>query len=1036
MSSKVDVGLLLESLRSNPMPQVRLAAMNSLLKELRSAGSSGAAAGSSIAVMRSLRACLTDSGKEIRANAFRILRHIVTNEGISSVVLCMRCGIDLFVVRALTRDNRFDLEREQAIKLVRALLDVEGGAKVLSPGVVRILVSLAENPEDKMRIVALETICEIAVLNIQLLASCAGIRVLFAALGDVVGKPAITNVMVSTLVHLLDSHPTRRFLRADVELESVISGLTDPVSSPDRIKACTQILALFLKTWTGVIYLSMNSKRSLKAVVDCLSLPNDVCRTAVLEMLFGVLGVKVGTGNASATPSLISPATTPKKHQYVYNNVIVEREHRCLEAGGSLVHFQSVLLVVFMEVGLLETLSQVVQTENKEIATLATIFASEIQQLSKTLPAKHAAKIQSMAGLFEMASNFQNEMDRHCATAAFGHIDSFYEKSQAIRFADVKEVVGGQIEDTQFKAIVAEAEKMFLRDSGKWGWDFIQEFLLVLLNNSRRADEVLKSTKILKRLLAFFKPIGSGFGSDMSLEDVDILKNTGCNLMRVLLSCNEGVRLLAESKFMTEIAEEFNKLDPINGPLTADALFVKSRMEHDASGIYFHFLAELSNSPSGMSILHRFKIFNMYYLITELQARQDLIFALVGSVDFTRDGTHERVILSKLMTSGEKDVRLFATEFVGKLLFENSDEGTREWCVEVLVVQIYDASKEISDKAKVSLEAACDLPGVVEAILAQNPAYQLDSLTNPVYMRFLRLPAGFAYLDSYDYIRAELAAWIQFGIFNYVTRVELLLDEFYFKPSSQTTNSLSFPLHFYGELTQTAQGCDFLQESGHFRLFANIILDKKQDSVANVSCLKACLWAVGHIGASNCGIGFLSDSNLLHSIVDIAATSSVLSLRGTCVYVLSLVGKSNRGVEMLQELGWDVLQSSRHAPVALPRDLLNLLDLKPWDFTSSLPEADESQALIRSSNLDPIEQDILKNVGMLSNHILAKAASKNLARLQYDHEEYFRNTNLYLCVMSLLSRMHYRLTVRRFIQQLFEKLVFDEEILEQSLNRD
>ncbi|KAI8620159.1 Rapamycin-insensitive companion of mTOR, N-term-domain-containing protein, partial [Chytriomyces sp. MP71] len=941
-----------------------------------------------------LRACLTDAGKEIRANAFRILRHIVGTEGLASIKTCMELGIDLFIVRALTRDNRFDLEREQAIKLVRAFLDVDGGATVLSPAVVRILVSLAENPDDKQRVVALETICEIGILNTPLLANCTGIRVLFAALSDVFTKPGVTNVIVSTLVYLLDSETTRGYLRPDVELESIISGLTDPFSPPDRIKACTQILSLFLKTWTGVIYLCMNSKRSLKAVVDCLSLPNDVCRSSVLEMLFGVLGVKVGSG--------ISATASNSK-------------------GGSLVHFQSVLLVVFMEVGLLEALSNVVQTENKEIATLATILASEIQQLSKTLPAQHATRIQSMAGLFQMASDFSNEVDRHCATAAFAHIDSFYETGRSIRFADVKEVVGGQIEDAQFKSIVAEAEKMFLRDSGKWGWDFIQAFLMVLLNNSRRADEVLRNTKILKRLLGFFKPIGSGFGSDMSEEDVEILRSTGCNLMRVLLSCNEGVRLLRESKFMIEIAEEFNKLDPINGPLPADALFVKSRMEHDASGIYFHFLSELGNSPSGMSILNSFKIFNMYYLITELQSREDLIKALVYSVDFTKDG-HERVILSKLMTSSEKDVRLFATDFVGKLLFSNQDESTRAWCVEVLVVQMYDSAKDISEKAKLSLEAACDLPGVVEAILAQNPAYQMDSLTNPIYMRFLRTLAGFVYLDSYDYIRMEMANWIQFGIFNYVTRVELLLDEVYFKTAQNS--SLAFPLHFYGELAKTVQGCDLLEETGHFRLFLNVILENKQDSLESVSCLKACLWAVGHIGASNHGINFLADSGVLSAVTGIASDSKVLSLRGTCVYILSLIGQSSKGVELLKELGWDVLPSPQQTPVALP--------VKPWKFQGSLVV--NKSPLKSLEPLDIIEQDILKNIGMVSNHILAKAASRNLARIRYDHPSYFTKTSLYVSVMSLLSRMHYRLTGRRFIQELFDKLAFDEEVFERALS--
>ncbi|KAJ3071394.1 hypothetical protein HDU99_002440, partial [Rhizoclosmatium hyalinum] len=102
-----------------------------------------------------------------------------------------------------------------------------------------------------------------------------------------------------------------------------------------------------------------------------------------------------------------------------------------------------------------------------------------------------------------------------------------------------------------------------MRESAKWPWDFVNDFLLILLNNSGRAEEVLRSTKALKRLLSFFKPFGSGFLANMKETDVSMLKTIGCNLMKVLLSCADGMKLLTESKFMLEISEEFNRaIDP------------------------------------------------------------------------------------------------------------------------------------------------------------------------------------------------------------------------------------------------------------------------------------------------------------------------------------------------------------------------------------------------------------------------------------------------------------------------------------------
>ncbi|KAJ3205643.1 hypothetical protein HDU82_005063 [Entophlyctis luteolus] len=828
---------LLVSLRSNPQPQIRLAAMNSLLREVRAAAS---------------LAKFDPHGKEIRANAFRILRHVASAEGVYAVRRSMTLGIDIFIVRALSRDNRFDLEREQAIKLVRAFLEIEGAVKLLSTGLVRVLVALAENPEDKLRIVALETICEIAIWNVELVAECGGIRVIVGSLCEVFGRTAVGNVVVSTVVYLMDSESTRKYLRPEVELEA---------------------------------------------------------------------------------------------------------------------------------------LSQIVQSENKEVAALATVLASEIQKLSSTLPSRYASNVQSLSSLFGMASNFSNEANRHFATEAFTHIDSFYEKETTIPFSDVKEVIGGQIEDAQFKLTVAEAEKIFTKDSSKWNWDFIHEFLQILLNNSRRADDVLKNTKILKRLLSFYKPIGSGFVNAENVN-LDVMTTTGLNLMKVLLSCNEGVKLLTESKFMIEVADEFSKLDQINGPLPPDALFSQNRVENNFSGLYFNFLAELSHSPSGVSILNRFKIFNMCYLITELHNREDLIKAMISAMDFSKEG-HERVILGKLTTCSEKEIRNFSTNFVGNLLLLSNDESMTRWCVEVLVTQIYDPNKDVRIKAKTFLEAACELPRVVEAILDQNPVFYLDAHTSGIFMRFLRFPKGFEFLESNFYVENELEQWFQFGIFNYVTRIELILDELCSRAVDASTVSTSiFPLHFYGELAKTEQGVAYLAESSHFDVFSSIIRENDQSSTDKLICLKACLWAVAHIGSSSTGITFLRKSKIIAEIVRIASSSKVLSLRGA-------------------------------------------MQMDPWDFQVVWPSVKNNG--LSFGRLDQIEQDIVKNIGTLSNHIVAKQASKQLAKLRQDQAQYFTKVSLYVCVMKMMAQMHFRLTVRRFIHDLFDKVVFDEVVFDEWL---
>ncbi|CAG8838752.1 21738_t:CDS:2, partial [Racocetra persica] len=87
---------------------------------------------------------------------------------------------------------------------------------------------------------------------------------------------------------------------------------------------------------------------------------------------------------------------------------------------------------------------------------------------------------------------------------------------------------------------------------------------------------------------------------------------------------------------------------------------------------------------------------------------------------------------------------------------------------------------------------------------------------------------------------------------------------------------------------------NFIREHGMEKRDANII-----------SKLKSILWAVGNIGASKSGLQFLEEEDIVKNIVSIAENSEVLSLKGTCFFVLGLIAKTAAGVEILEELGWE-----------------------------------------------------------------------------------------------------------------------------------
>ena len=124
--------------------------------------------------------------------------------------------------RALVRDTKLDSEREQAVRLVRAFATIPGtqhagaassrdgdpsgwtkanghttlymdtgGAHVLSRSLVATLIAIAESDEDKLAGVCLETLCELAIADVALVAECGGMRVVRPGAGALYSCPAL-----------------------------------------------------------------------------------------------------------------------------------------------------------------------------------------------------------------------------------------------------------------------------------------------------------------------------------------------------------------------------------------------------------------------------------------------------------------------------------------------------------------------------------------------------------------------------------------------------------------------------------------------------------------------------------------------------------------------------------------------------------------------------------------------------------------------------------------------------------------------------
>lgn len=72
---------------------------------------------------------------------------------------------------SLCRDHRFEVEKEQALRLIRALLSLPDTDRPVPASVIRAIVAIAENLEEKLRIACLETLGELCMLTLAPMAT-------------------------------------------------------------------------------------------------------------------------------------------------------------------------------------------------------------------------------------------------------------------------------------------------------------------------------------------------------------------------------------------------------------------------------------------------------------------------------------------------------------------------------------------------------------------------------------------------------------------------------------------------------------------------------------------------------------------------------------------------------------------------------------------------------------------------------------------------------------------------------------------------
>jgi rapamycin-insensitive companion of mTOR len=1013
---------------------------------------------------------LSDS-TDVVAAGYRLTRYAIADR--TSLQTIRRLHTDELVILSLVKKTKAVLEREQAVKFVRAFLDVPDGVREISRAVCRTIVAVAEHHDDRLKNICVLTLAEILMKHPSLLISANGISTLSDALAE--GSFPASESLIASFLHILDVPRRRQCLKSGREFEAMFAPFTDPLilgGNEERLKICTKAISAMLKSWPGFMTLSMHGAAPLKSLLDSLQYPIPHSRDLVLELLFDVLRIK--------PPSWSNTFLAGRRlttYGRVTNLVTEPTAKRTVSEGDRtgqdldlISHFVSIVLATFVKVGLIRALSELITCEeDPALKRKATLLLTEVLKLAgQSLPVSLSSNLQVLGSLISPLSDM--ETDDHALNTSLVYQIASINRTVGRSDASGKQVVHTELlvgmqasESSKYNAgMDAEQFRLAMLETGvpnhtqyiKWKWDLIHSLIEGPLTNPKRLEEAIKTTKFLKRVVGFYRPFKYRFCMIRNTRPNQRYVRTGCALIKSLASTSLGIQYLAENKLLRQIAECLAQVDRQSGLTSATPLFDSHQMAETLSGGYFAMIGSLSYTAKGLHLMERWHMMNMFYHIIELRDRDDLIRALLCNMDFSLD-SHLRVMLSRSLTTASKDIRLLSTRLLRRYALGNEQSRasvtSAQWALRLLLTQLYDPEVDVCEVAIKMLEEACNQRNHLEFVVKCRPSLDhLGEIGAPLLLRFLSTSVGYHYLHGLDYITQEMDDWFLGRNDAYVTLVEASLAKAYIDPSAQKGNTYAeepvdmfeagvLPAHFYRELARTQEGCRLLRQSGHFYEFTSIIqdFDLAEEDFEALTKVKGCLWAVGNVGSMELGAPFLDESEIVTAIIRIAEGAEVISMRGTAFFALGLISRSTHGFEMLLENDWDSAVDDRGQSLGLcmPTDLGRLCAMKFANTPANpLLTADQAEKYHKAvEDPIPLNAKILKLIVDMGNSVMYKKAANDLHAIKNKHGEAFKQVNLFERTLTILESHHFRLLPRQFILDLFDKAVLRHIVLEDDL---
>ncbi|XP_044520205.1 rapamycin-insensitive companion of mTOR isoform X3 [Gracilinanus agilis] len=724
------------------------------------------------------------------------------------------------------------------------------------------------------------------------------------------------------------------------------------------------IVATF-RSWAGIISLCKPGNSGIQSLIGVLCIPNMEIRRGLLEVLYDIFRLPLPVVTEEFIEALLSVDPSRFQDCWRLSDGFVAAEaktilpHRARSRPDLMDNYLALVLSAFITNGLLEGLVEVITSSDDHVSIRATILLGELLHMANTiLPHSHSHHLHCLPTLMNMAASFDISKEKRLrASAALNCLKRFHEmkkrgpKPYSLHLDHIvqKAMATHQKRDQYLRVqkdifVLKDTEEALmtnLRDSQvlhhkenlEWNWNLIGTILKWPNINLRNyKDEQLH--RFVRRLLYFYKPSSKLYANlDLDFAKSKQLTVVGCQFTEFLLESEEDGQ-----GYLEELVKDIVQWLSSSSGMKSERSLQNNGLLSTLSQHYFLFIGTLSCHPHGVKMLEKCNVFQCLLNLCSLKNQDHLLKLTVSSLDYSRDGL-ARVILSKILTAATDGCRLYATKHLRVLLRANV-EFFSNWGIELLVTQLHDKNKTISSEALDILDEACEDKANLHALIQMKPALShLGDKGLLLLLRFLSIPKGFSYLNERGYVTKQMEKWHKEYNSKYVELIEEQLNEAlttyrkpvdgdnYVRRSNQRLQRphVYLPIHLYGQLVHHKTGCHLLEVQSVVPDLSYTIRSPMLDKWEGVKQLKAALWALGNIGSSNWGLNLLQEENVIPDIMALAQHCEVLSIRGTCVYVLGLIAKTKQGCDILKFHNWDAVRHSRKQPwPVVPDDMEQL----------------------------------------------------------------------------------------------------------------